>query len=76
MTQGKKPPGILKAYFRLKQIKYSHHFRSDKVDVLSEECEKKLMLNYEACFTSVNPECSVIFPDAIEDSSFWILEIL
>lgn len=49
---------------------------SDKVHTLSEDCEKKLMLNYKACFRSVNPECSVIFPDAIEDSYFLILEIL
>lgn len=47
---------------------------SDKVDVLSQDCEKKVMLSYEVCFMSVNPECSVIFPDAIEDSSFWVVE--
>lgn len=47
---------------------------SYKVDVLSQDCEKKVMLSYEACFMSVNPECSVIFPDTIEDSSFWVVE--
>lgn len=29
---------------------------SDKVDVLSENCAKKLILSYEACFSSVNPQ--------------------
>lgn len=43
---------------------------SDKVDVLSEDRAKKLMLSYEACFRSVNSECLVIFPDAFEGSSF------
>lgn len=49
---------------------------NDKVDVLSEDCAKKLMLSYEMCFRSVNPECSAIFPDTIEYSSFQVLEIL
>lgn len=49
-------PEILKVYFRLKQTKYSHHLMSEKVDVLSENCAKKLMLSYEVCFSSVDPQ--------------------
>lgn len=41
LDRGERNPGILKGFFRLKQIKCSHCFMSDKVDDLSQYSAKK-----------------------------------
>lgn len=47
-TGKKTQTGILKVYFRLKHIKCSYHFMSDKVDDLSWDCAKNVIPRYPA----------------------------